>query len=201
MDIVPQALTRVFETALSVASRPPSTLDQNMLNVFIKQGHFGRHLRRMRNVHQQRRAALVQSNEETISEHLEIVGSDAGLHCTARLIDGQSASRIAEKIQSKGFVVRHLWEYELIDTPPHERSEGLVFGFACAPPTRICAAIKSIRSCFQGSTVSLAAIERFAPVAGRETRSSLCHGWSQTMPNAMTGSDAMAGSFRVTRSF
>ena len=94
-------------------------------------------------------AALVESIEENLQDQLAILGSQAGLHCTARLISGLSAPAVAQRIQKKGFVIRELSEYELAKTIPEERSNGLIFGFACAPPDDIVKAVQGIRSCFR----------------------------------------------------
>ena len=63
-------------------------------------------------MHQERRTAFVETIEEFLGDHLEIVGSDAGLHCTARLRDDGNAKVIAERIRSKGVVIRDISEYE-----------------------------------------------------------------------------------------
>ena len=83
--IVPKSMTDVVAKSLSLSSRPPATMDQMVLTDFIAGGHFARHLRRMRQIHQQRRLALVEAVEAHLSGHLEIVGCDAGLHCAAML--------------------------------------------------------------------------------------------------------------------
>ena len=146
--IVPRPMVDAWETALAIVGRPPSIPDQIILNDFIRQGHFGRHLRRMRKVHQQRRTALVESIDEYLHDKLEIVGSDAGLHCTARLPGGTPAAAVAARIADRGIVMRDLEEYELPGTPDAEKTNGLIFGFACGTPAQIRTAIRNIRDCF-----------------------------------------------------
>ncbi len=146
--VVPPGLANAFETALAIVGRPPSILDQVILNDFIKEGHFGRHLRRMRKVHQQRRTTLVDSIESKLGDKLRIVGSDAGLHCTARLLSNQRASLVADRIREAGVTIRDISEYECVMTHPEERTNGLVFGFACATPGQIQSAVRTIIDCF-----------------------------------------------------
>jgi GntR family transcriptional regulator/MocR family aminotransferase len=146
--IVPPGLTDGFAAALALSARPPSSGDQMILNDFIAEGHFGRHLRRMRKVHQQRRTAFVESIQTHLADKLEIVGADAGLHCTARVRGGVAAGKIATRIRQRGVIIRDLGEYESTETRARERSNGLIFGFACSPPAQIRSAIRTIVGCF-----------------------------------------------------
>jgi len=146
--VVPPGMVEAFETALAIVSRPPSILDQIILNDFIKQGHFGRHLRRMRKVHQERRTALVESIAIHLSDKLQIVGSDAGLHCTAQLLNGQNPEVLANRIRENGIAIRDIGQYEFEETRDDERTNGLLFGFACATPGQIRSAVRSIVECF-----------------------------------------------------
>ena len=52
---------------------------------FIREGHFARHIRRMRMLYAQRRAALVQAIEKHMGGKLEVVGAEAGMHLVALL--------------------------------------------------------------------------------------------------------------------
>ena len=146
--VVPKGMVEAFETALAIVGRPPSILDQIILNDFIREGHFGRHLRRMRKVHQERRTAFVETIEELLGDQLEIVGSDAGLHCTARIRGGEDATEIARRITQKGVVIRDIGEYECQATPDEEHTNALIFGFACASPAKIRSAVRTIVDCF-----------------------------------------------------
>ena len=145
--VVPPAMVGAFESALGLISRPPASIDQMVLNEFIGKGHFERHLRRMRKVHQERRTALVDSIEEHLAHKLQIVGSDAGLHCTARILGNQSDIAIAKRVRCRGIAMRALSEC-LLEKPQAAKRvkgyNGLVFGFACSTPAAIRKAIREI---------------------------------------------------------
>jgi GntR family transcriptional regulator/MocR family aminotransferase len=75
----------------------PPTLYQVALSDFIAEGHFARHLRRMRAVYLHRRDALVTGIQERLPD-LSIANADAGMHLTAWLpshIDDRAVVRIA----------------------------------------------------------------------------------------------------------
>jgi GntR family transcriptional regulator / MocR family aminotransferase len=66
----------------------PSTLYQLALADFIREGHFARHLRRMRLVYESRREALLGGLERHCDGYLSAHNADAGLHLVTRLPRG-----------------------------------------------------------------------------------------------------------------
>jgi GntR family transcriptional regulator / MocR family aminotransferase len=146
--IVPFPLVTAFENALSLVGRPGSLVDQYILDIFIREGHFGRHLRRMRKVHAARRDALVSSIEKYLPTRLSIVGSQAGLHCAALLNDDLSDQWLSDKLHDEGVIARPLSGYYMPGTPATNRVNGLVLGFACATPQRIASTVRSMIDCW-----------------------------------------------------
>ena len=146
--IVPPSLIDGFKKALYLAGRPPSLVDQIVLTQFIDEGHFARHLRRMRTVHEARRSALVNALEKQLGHVLQIVGADAGLHCTAILDPNWSDVVVADEAAGRGVLLRPLSSC-LEAEPQSEFSNGLVFGYACSTPNQIRAAIRKILPIFE----------------------------------------------------
>lgn len=141
--VVPRRMIDVVAKALSLWSRPPSTIDQMILADFIAEGHFARHLRRMRQIHHERRCALVTSVEKHLDDQLRIVGCDAGLHCAAILRKHTDDQDIANALAGVGVIAPPLSGYTVggkIDSP------GLVLGFASSSPAQIRAAVKRMAS-------------------------------------------------------
>jgi GntR family transcriptional regulator/MocR family aminotransferase len=145
--VVPHQLIVAFRKVLAAAGRPPSKVDQIALAEFIDEGHFARHLRRMRIVHESRRTALVESLHEHLSHTLQIVGADAGLHCTALLDKRWKDQKIVEQAEERGIFLRSLSGF-FTDQPPAELGNGLIFGFACSTPAQIRGAIRKLRPLF-----------------------------------------------------
>jgi GntR family transcriptional regulator / MocR family aminotransferase len=86
--VVPRSLVRDFiehRESLDIFS---PTLYQLALSDFFSEGHFARHVRRMRSVYQARRDALVTGIRESLDQALSIVNADAGMHLTAWLRPG-----------------------------------------------------------------------------------------------------------------
>ena len=96
--VVPSTLVDVFAAARTVAAGYAPLIEQAVLTEFITEGHFGRHIRRMRALYQERRAILLDEVKRELSGLLEVQVSEAGLHAIGWLpqgIDDRSAARTA----------------------------------------------------------------------------------------------------------
>ena len=149
--IVPRCMAEGFNNAMALSSRPASTVDQMVLTDFINEGHFARHLRRMRKVHEHRRTTLVEGIKEQFADHLKIVGCDAGLHCAARLLKSKDDREVSARLEETGVTAPAISDFLLsgAGSPPRSEVSGLVFGFACSKPNQIRSAIRRMQSVFE----------------------------------------------------
>lgn len=83
--VVPPILAPVFTRAKWLTDRQSPLLEQYVLTDFINEGHLERHIRRMRNLYDQRRRALVQALILHLGEQVTILGENAGIHLMVRL--------------------------------------------------------------------------------------------------------------------
>ncbi|MGA7914126.1 MAG: PLP-dependent aminotransferase family protein [Candidatus Acidiferrales bacterium] len=98
--VIPPDLLDRFAAAISVTSRHAPMLEQAVLCEFISEGHFGRHLRRMREVYAERLSVLLESARERLAGLLEISNIEAGLQTVGWLqgaMDGEAAAKAAAK--------------------------------------------------------------------------------------------------------
>lgn len=96
--VLPKDLVEPCAAARSVTSRHPPLLEQAVLCDFITEGHFGRHLRRMREVYAERLSVLLECARERLAGLLEISTIEAGLQTAGWLADGlgeESAEKAA----------------------------------------------------------------------------------------------------------
>lgn len=124
--VIPPDLVDYVSATLSVTSRHAPLLEQAVLCDFITEGHFGRHLRRMREVYAERLSVLLECAHQSLTGLLEISGVEAGLQTSAWLnggIDGESAAAAAHKL---GVEVTPLSRY----SHGGMAREGLQLGFA-----------------------------------------------------------------------
>jgi GntR family transcriptional regulator/MocR family aminotransferase len=98
--VVPRDLAEAFIACRVMVDLQPATIPQAALADFIEEGHFTRHLRRMRNLYGSRQSLLLETARGELSGLLEIQESEAGMHLVGWLPPGMSdmeAQRAASK--------------------------------------------------------------------------------------------------------
>jgi GntR family transcriptional regulator/MocR family aminotransferase len=96
--VLPPDLVEYFAAAKSVLNRHAAPLEQTVLCDFIVEGHFGRHLRRMREVYAERLSTLMESARRNLAGLLELSSVEAGLQTVGWLqqgVDSRAAWRAA----------------------------------------------------------------------------------------------------------
>jgi GntR family transcriptional regulator/MocR family aminotransferase len=130
--VVPEDLMPRFLAAKSVSGRAP-LLEQAMLTDFMAGGHFGRHLRRMRQVYGERLGVLLAEASRRLAGKLEICAVEAGLQTAGWLGDHISAVDAAAAAAARGVEVTPLSRYDR----GSGCREGLQLGFAALDPDEI----------------------------------------------------------------
>jgi GntR family transcriptional regulator/MocR family aminotransferase len=98
--VIPPDLVESFldlRNATDTVSTP--TLLQAAMSDFIREGHFSRHVKRMRAVYMDRRNAMTQAIRDEADGLLEVTGDDAGLYVLALLPSGIDDLEIATRAQ------------------------------------------------------------------------------------------------------
>lgn len=146
--IVPTDLLDPLVAARSVADQHPPVHDQAVLADFILEGHFARHLRRMRTAYRERFEALAAAAERFCGGALRLRTVRTGLHVVADL-DGVDALRVSAEAARRGIEVTPLAVYF---AQRANAANGLVLGFAAVRPEvlsigveRLAAAIEAAR--------------------------------------------------------
>jgi GntR family transcriptional regulator/MocR family aminotransferase len=132
--IVPPDLVDRFAAAKSISSRHSALLEQTVLCDFIEQGHFGRHMRRMRELYSERLGVLLEEGRRNLAGLLEISEIEAGLQTVGWLQPGVSSAEVWKEAGERGLEVisiRRLYTRNGLSaaTNPEER-EALQLGFA-----------------------------------------------------------------------
>jgi len=124
--VVPPDSVDYFAAALSVTNRHAPLLEQAILCDFITEGHFGRHLRRMREVYARRLSILLECAQQNLGGLLEISGVEAGLQIAGWLHGGLNAESVATAAATRRVEVTPLSRY----SQGKAVREGLQLGFA-----------------------------------------------------------------------
>jgi GntR family transcriptional regulator/MocR family aminotransferase len=86
--VIPKDLVGRFVAVRYAMDIGPPYLYQAVLTDFINEGHFARHIRRMRLLYGERRTALVNSLRKEFGSSLQVHGSEAGVHLAVTLSRG-----------------------------------------------------------------------------------------------------------------
>jgi GntR family transcriptional regulator / MocR family aminotransferase len=125
--VVPPVMVDRFAAAQSVSMRHAPLLDQAALCDFITEGHFARHIRRMRELYSERLAVFLESSRSRLGGLLEIADVEAGLQTVGWLAPGIRADRAAEEAAKYNVEVMPLNRYT---SRPRSGRQGLLLGFA-----------------------------------------------------------------------
>ncbi len=124
--VVPWDMVDIFAAAESVSTHHPPLIDQAILCDFIQEGHFARHVRRMRELYAERLSVLVKCAQERLGGLLQIPAVEAGLRTVGWLQDGILAEHAAQAAAKYDVEVLPLSRYAY----GRSRRNGLVLGFA-----------------------------------------------------------------------
>jgi GntR family transcriptional regulator / MocR family aminotransferase len=124
--VVPPALVERFDLALNHVPGPGSILPQAMVAEFMDQGHFARHLRKMRALYAIRRGYLVDALERVMGDRLRVQPQAGGIHVLAYLRTGHGDRELAAAAVATGLAVSALGDWGI-----HAATRaGLLMGFA-----------------------------------------------------------------------
>jgi GntR family transcriptional regulator/MocR family aminotransferase len=96
--ILPPELVAPFTNARALVARHSPLIDQAVLADFIAEGHFARHIRRMRALYAHRHATFIEAARKELGGLLDVEPQDAGMHLVGWLpqgVDDVAASRSA----------------------------------------------------------------------------------------------------------
>lgn len=138
--VVPDAWIDRLLALRHQSDRYPASLPQATLTRFIDEGHFGRHLRRLREIYGRRRLALAEAVARELKGLLALPDIPAGLSTPAWLLNGMS-SRQAAALAAR----------EQVDAWPLDRFalkrrdlRGLLLGFAAFSEREIQAGVETL---------------------------------------------------------
>jgi GntR family transcriptional regulator/MocR family aminotransferase len=107
---------------------------------FIVDGHFGRHLRRMREIYAERFSALGEGVRTHLAGLLEISGVEAGLQTAALLREGMSGELAAQTAAKRGVdsISLHWYNRGKVE------KQGLQLGFAAVDTREIRRGVRAL---------------------------------------------------------
>jgi GntR family transcriptional regulator/MocR family aminotransferase len=138
--VVPPSQWDAFVGARDAIDICSPTLLQLALADFINEGHFARHIRRMRLVYEQRRDALLEGLAANCDGLLRVHNADAGLQMAAFLPPGFADADVVARMEKRSLMATRL-STSYLGT---KRKQGLLLGFGGWDERRIAAASRTL---------------------------------------------------------
>jgi len=140
--VVPRDLADRFVAVRYSMDIFPAYLHQEVLADFINEGHFGRHIRKMRQIYKERRTALIESIDRRFGAGFEVHGAEAGMHLAMTLPEGFSDCEIAARAAKE-----RLWLWPLTPSYVKEQARpGFILGFGSTAAEHMDRAVETMHA-------------------------------------------------------
>jgi GntR family transcriptional regulator/MocR family aminotransferase len=143
--VVPLDFMDAFIAARANMERHAASFEQAVLADFMTEGHFARHLRRMRVLYAQRQEVLVRAARQELGGVLNIHPGDGGMHVVAWLPPGVNDHQAVERAAAVGVATQPLSSFYL----RRPRRSGLILGYGAITPAQIRSGVRALAGAFQ----------------------------------------------------
>lgn len=140
--VLPKSLVPAFVYIRSIQGVHSSTIEHAALASFLSEGHFDRHLHRMRIVYKKRRDVLRNALDSELPKGWAVTAGDAGLHLVLRAPGHIDDKSLVKKLAARGIEATALsrgWIGQLKDAP-----KGLMLGFSGFSEQKLRSAAKEL---------------------------------------------------------
>ena len=139
--VIPSDLLERFLAVRLAMDIGPPTFFQHVLADFITQGHFSRHIRRMRLLYGERRRVLIDCIRKDLGSAADVTGGEAGMHLAITL-NGINDREIAKRA-----ALQNLWLLPLSTSYLDKATrQGFILGFGSTAVEEIPDAIRKLRT-------------------------------------------------------
>jgi GntR family transcriptional regulator/MocR family aminotransferase len=144
--VAPPALVDAFAAARLFTDTHAPIGEQAVLAEFLTEGHFERHVRRMRSLYHERQQVLIEATKHELAPALTIGASEAGMHVVGWLAPGVDDRRASRQAARHGVDAIAISAFAL--EPPARG--GLVLGYSHVAPAEIRSGVRKLRKALLG---------------------------------------------------
>ncbi|USX27154.1 PLP-dependent aminotransferase family protein [Oxalobacteraceae bacterium OTU3CINTB1] len=108
--VVPPAQVRRFEAVCETFAAGGPALTQDIVASFMNEGHFARHIQRMRRLYGERREMVAAELTKVLGKHLRIDPQPGGMHLVLRLPGRHADRALAARLRQEGMFALPLSE-------------------------------------------------------------------------------------------
>jgi GntR family transcriptional regulator/MocR family aminotransferase len=137
-------MMEIFSAVKSITDRFSPTFEQMVLARFIEEGHFTKHIRRMRTLYKERQEFLIHQLNKELGDFLEVKAGEAGMHVIGWLTGSKNDKLISAAAKKIGVTVNTLSDYSI----KFPGKPGLLLGYAAFNEKQIKEGVKKICTVF-----------------------------------------------------
>ncbi len=145
--VAPDELSEALQRASRLLQWGQPVLPQRVVATFMTEGHFARHLRRMRTLYAARRRALVEALTETFDDRVAVELAAGGMHLLARFAGATDDGTLARRAAEAGLAPAALSSLAIA----HDCGQGLLLGFTNVVESDAMALVRRLSTAIDGT--------------------------------------------------
>ncbi|OBY74337.1 MocR-like pyridoxine biosynthesis transcription factor PdxR [Acinetobacter gyllenbergii] len=147
--VIPEALVELFSLAKKQIDSQCSCLEQVALSLFIQEGHYARHVRKIRKACYERQQVLIRAIQTYLADILTIQVTDSGIHLLCWLNPDWTEQEFIAYCLKVDLAVQPLSRYCQTDDSP----SAVLFGYAAHQPDEIWRNIQKLAEAIKVSMI------------------------------------------------
>lgn len=141
--VLPVKLMNRYLERKNLFSVTVSRADQKILEMFLREGYYERHLNRMRAIYKNKHDIMMKCLRD-MNTICTFSGENAGVHMLIKFINGLTEKEAKARAENAGIKVYGLSEYKIGDSELAE--EGILLGYACMEEEKIQTAMEKLKN-------------------------------------------------------
>ncbi|WP_326942964.1 PLP-dependent aminotransferase family protein, partial [Aneurinibacillus migulanus] len=125
--VLPPRLLERYQSDFAIYEQPVSKIHQMTLELFMRNGYWERHLRKVRKIYQKKHAILLSTIENIMGDRVRIIGKNSGLHILVEIQRSITEEQLIEAAKHIGVKVYPTSKYWI--HPDKSRKSIILLGF------------------------------------------------------------------------
>ncbi len=145
--VLPEKLSRIYRDKGRSFACTVSRMDQRIIEIFMKESHYERHLNRMRSIYRAKHDLLLENLRE-MKDICTVQGENAGLHVLIRFRNGLTEQRAIALAASENVRVYGISEFAVANQTIQE-SNAVILGYGGLTQSQILEACKRLKKAWR----------------------------------------------------
>ena len=136
-----EEISKVFAAMKSILDRQSPILEQSLIASFMNEGHFTKHIRKMRMLYKSRQEFLIEEISNNLGDKLKVNSSPAGMHLIGWLREGTNDKKISDELLRHKVTASPLSDYVM----KFKQKPGLILGYTAFNKEQVSKGIKILK--------------------------------------------------------